>query len=70
MKNIKLKYVFTVIRKSACAPSRLKEEVEYFQGAMTDETGEFLYGDAGNEEIKVEMFFSKDNGKTWEKVDN
>jgi Neuraminidase (sialidase) len=70
VKNLKVRHIYTVVRESTILARELNEEIEFFQGAMKDETGEYLYGGGGFEEISIAMHVSKDNGKTWEKVDD
>lgn len=59
---MKIKHVFTVTRYSSIEDKDLDSEIEFFEGGMKDETGEYLYGGSGEkEDITVEMFVKKGN---------
>jgi Neuraminidase (sialidase) len=69
--KIKVRYTYTVVREGDISSSELEDDIDFFKGAMSDETGEFLYSGTGMEErISVKMEISKDGGKTWEEVQN
>jgi hypothetical protein len=65
---MKIRYIYKVVRDSECEKKDLAEEIDFFQGAMKDETGEYLYGGVGDDEISVEMHISEDDGITWAEV--
>jgi Neuraminidase (sialidase) len=66
----KVRYIYTVIREDDIDHSELEETIDFFKGAISDETDDYLYEGSGlGETISVKMEISKDNGKTWETVD-
>lgn len=67
--KINVRYTYTVVREGEIDSSELEDDIDFFKGAISDETDEFLYGGTGlKEHISVKMEISKDDGKTWEEV--
>jgi len=68
--KIKTRYIYTVVREGVIRNQKdLENDIDFFRGAMQDETGEYLYAGTGLEEtITISMEISKNNGKSWEKV--
>ena len=67
--KIKVRYTYTVVRENKINQSELEETIDFFKGAICDETDEYLYGGAGvGEKVSVKMEASEDNGITWNPV--
>ena len=57
---MKIQHIYTVVREFNIEPEEFKEEKEFFNGAMQDEPGEFLYGGSASEEkITIKMKVKK-----------
>jgi len=50
-KKTKIRHVYTVVREREIPEKDLEEDIRFFERAMTDETGEFLYGGCADEDI-------------------
>ena len=53
---MKIQHIYTVVREYNIDPEELEGEKKFFEGAITDEPGEYLYSGSGdNETISVKM---------------
>ena len=53
---MKIQHIYTVVRDYNIDPEELADEKQFFNGAITDEPSEYLYGGGGdNETISVKM---------------
>jgi hypothetical protein len=60
---MKIREIYTVIREHTYHESDLVEDIKSHCVFVMDETGEFLYGGGGDEELSVE--FQIDDGAGW-----
>lgn len=66
---IKVRFIYTLVREDEIDNEELPDVIDFFKGAMHDETEEYLYGGASlAEKVSVRMEISRDDGKTWEEV--
>lgn len=68
--KVMMRHVYTVTRTNGpIGPRALREEIDFYEGTLKDETGEYLYGSSGCEEdVTVEMQVSYDKGKRWQTI--
>lgn len=66
-KKIKIAHVYTVRREEEIKFAELNNSIEFFEGPMKDEAGEYLFSDGGGE-VSVEMEISYDGGKSWQTI--
>ena len=53
---MKIKHIYTVVREFEITDRELKQELDFFNGSITDAPGEFLYaGDSMDEIITVKI---------------
>jgi len=68
--KVMVRHVYTVTRTHGpIAESKLQDEIDFYEGALKDETDEYLYGGSGgHEDLTVEMQVSYDKGKRWQTI--
>jgi hypothetical protein len=66
---MKIKHIYTVERVFDCHEEEAEDEIAFCKGAISDESGEYLYsGPHSKEKIYVDFYKSVDEVK-WEKID-